>query len=264
MRIWPLVAGVFGRFRRMSGRFTLMCGLGGALLLAAACQPEFEQPDPVDLNAARQAALDFDRRMQLQIIDRLDRGEDPVALYLAYTDHVPGWAKEISDKAKFDFSRTSLDVRNPTAAADAWETAKMQEFAYMADTGLDPATFESSEIVQEGDARVFRWIRPMQMTEHCLACHGEQVDGRIKLLLAQEYPDDAAIGYFEGQVGGAYSVRRVLSVKGKPPPAYVPVELPPRLPADERQPGDAPLVPLPPEALPAPEAPVEEPPADPL
>jgi uncharacterized protein DUF3365 len=227
--------------------FTLSCGLAGALL-AAACQPEFEQPKPADLNAARQAALDFDRRMQLQIIDRLDRGEDPVALYLAYTDHVPGWAKEISDTNKFDFSRTSLDPRNPTAAADTWETQKMQEFAYMADTGLDPATFESAEILQEGDAKVFRWIRPMQMGEHCLACHGEHVDSRIKQLLAQEYPDDAAIGYFEGQVGGAYSVRKVLSVKGKPAAPYVPVPLPPRLPADERQPGDAPLVPLPPEA----------------
>jgi hypothetical protein len=234
-------------------------------LLAAACQPEFEQPDPADVKAARQAGLEFDRRMQLDIIDRLDRGEDPVALYLAYTDHVPGWAKEISDANTFDFSRTSLDPRNPAATADTWETQKMQEFAYMADTGLDPATFESAEIVQEGDAKVFRWIRPLQMMEHCLACHGEQVDPRIKLLLAQEYPDDAAIGYFEGQVGGAFSVRKVISVKGKPPPPYQPISLPPRMPADARQPDDAPLVPLPPEETPAPEPgiddlPPEEPP----
>jgi hypothetical protein len=253
----------------MTQRLTRMCGQVGALAfisacVLSACQPKFEQPEASDLNAARQAALAFDRRMQLEILDRLDRGEDPVALYLAYTDHVPGWAKEISDANKFDFSRTSLDPRNPASAADAWEQRKMQEFAYMADTGLDPAAFESGEILQEGDEKIFRWIRPMRMSEHCLACHGEQIDSRIKLLLAQEYPDDTASGYFEGQVAGAYSVRKVLSVKGKPPPPYVPQPLPPRLPADERKPGDAPLVPLPPEPEQAPpersayDLPVEE------
>ena len=249
----------------MMQRLTRMCGRAGAVALASACllsacQPKFEEPDPKDLNAARQAALAFDRRMQMEMLDRLDRGEDVVAVYLAYTDHVPGWAKETSDANKFDFSRTSLDVRNPASAPDAWEQQKMQEFAYMADTGLDPATFETSEIRQEGEEKVFRWIRPMQMSEHCLACHGEQLDSRIKLLLAQEYPDDAAAGYFEGQVGGAYSIRKVLSVKGKPPPPYVPQPLPPRLPADERKPGDAPLVALP--AEPAEQAPPERSPYD--
>ena len=246
-------------------RLTGMCGRLGAVALAsacllAACQPKFELPDPKDLNSARQAALAFDRRMQLEILDRLERGEDVVAIYLAYTDHVPGWAKEISDASKFEFSRTSLDPRNPASAADEWEQQKMQEFAYMADTGLDPATFETGEIRQEGDEKVFRWIRPMQMTEHCLACHGEHLDSRIKQLLAQEYPDDAATGYFEGQVAGAYSVRKVLSVKGKPPPPYVPKPLPPRLPADERKPGDAPLVQLPSE--PAEQVPPERSPYD--
>jgi hypothetical protein len=231
------------------------CGQTGLLavaLIAAGCAPRPEQPDPKDILAARQAALSFDLRMKREITTRLERGEDPVAVYLAYADNVPGWGKEISDQAKFDFSRTALGVRNPANEADDWERRKMEEFNFLMDAGLDPETLEATEIVQEGDAKVFRWMRPMQMTETCLACHGEKLDPRIKLLLGQEYPLDEAAGYSEGQIGGAYSVRKVLSVGGKPPSAYVPKPLPPRLPADQRQPDDAPVVQP---AQPAPEDP---------
>lgn len=217
-------------------------GLLAAALLAHGCAPRSEQPEPKDIRAARQAALAFDLRMKREITARIERGEDPVAVYLAYADNVPGWGKEISDGAKLDFTRTALGVRNPANAADDWERRKMEEFDFLMDAGVDPETLEAAEIVQEGDAKVFRWMRPLQMTETCLACHGEKLDARIKLLLGQEYPLDAAAGYSEGQIGGAYSVRKVLSVGGEPPPPYLPKPLPPRLPADQRQPDDAPVV----------------------
>lgn len=213
-----------------------------AALLVAACEPRAERPAEADILAARQAALSFDLRMKREITDRIMREEDPVAIYLAYADHVPGWGKEISDASRFEFSRTAIGVRNPANAPDDWERQQMELFSFLADSGQDPQTFETSEIVQEGNEKIFRWIRPLVMTETCLTCHGEALDSRIKLLLGQEYPLDEASGYSEGQLGGAYSVRKVLSIDGKPPPAYVPQPLPPRLPADMRQPGDAPLV----------------------
>jgi Protein of unknown function (DUF3365) len=229
----------------------------------AGCEARPEQPDPKDLLAARQAAFAFEGRMRREIIDRIEREEDPVAVYLAYADHVPEWGKEVSDAAKLDFSRTALGVRNPANEPDAWEQRQMELFNFMADAGQDPETFEVGEVLQEGSEKVFRWLRPMVMSEACLVCHGEAIDSRIKLLLGQEYPLDAATGYSEGQLGGAYSVRKVLSVDGKPPPPYEPKPLPPRLPADERQPGDAPLIqPTPTEAPPAEPSPYDLP-ADP-
>jgi hypothetical protein len=64
------------------------------LMALACCSPQPEAPDPADLQQARQAAFAFDVRMRQDIIERLDRNEDPVAVYLAYADHVPLWAKE--------------------------------------------------------------------------------------------------------------------------------------------------------------------------
>lgn len=228
-------------------------------LVAAACEPRSEQPQQADILAARQAALSFDLRMKREILDRIMRGEDPVAVYLAYADHVPGWSKEISDAAKLDFSRTALGVRNPANAHDDWERRQMEQFNFLADSGMDPETFETAEILQEGNETVFRWLRPMVMGEACMACHGETVDSRVKLLLGQEYPLDEAAGYSEGQLGGAYSIRKVLSVDGKAPPPYAPQPLPLRLPADARPPGDAPLIQP---AAPTPETPSEPPPYD--
>jgi hypothetical protein len=235
-----------------------IAAMSGALVLAC-CAPAPERPDPADLQEARKAAFAFDVRMNREILDRLGRNEDPVAVYLAYADHVPLWAKEISDSLEFDFSRTSLAPRNSSSAPDTWEAEQMERFNFLADAGYDIAALEAVEIRQEGNAKIFLWMRPIIMTEPCLVCHGEQLESRIKLLLGQEYPLDQATGYFDGQIGGAYSVRKVLSVNGKPPPPYQPVPLPPQLPADERGPGDAPIVqPLPTE----PEPPVEEPPPE--
>lgn len=224
----------------MQGRLTPILWL--ALALAAGCEARTELPDPADLRAARQAALSFEQRLKRDIIDRLERDEDPVAVYLAYADHVPGWGKEISDAAQIDFSRTALGVRNPANEPDEWERRQMEEFEFLADAGRDPSELEAAEIVMEGEDKVFRWLRPTVMGEACMACHGEALDGRIKLLLQQEHPLDAATGYSESQLGGAYSVRKVLSLDGKPLPPYVPTPLPPRLPAEERRSDDAPLV----------------------
>lgn len=210
--------------------------------LVTACAPKRETPDAGDIRAARQAALSFDQRMTSEITARLDRNEDPVAVYLAYADNVPGWGKDLSDAAQIDFSRTALGVRNPADAPDAWERQQMEQMSFMLDAGVDPETLEIAEIVTEGDTKIFRWMRPILMTDSCLACHGEAIDPRVKLLLGQEYPLDEATGYAAGQLGGAYSVRKVLSIAGKPPPPYQPQPVAPRLPADTRQPDDAPLV----------------------
>lgn len=244
----------------MQRRFGPIGWLALALAMAG-CEARPERPDPADIRAARQAAMAFELRLKREIVDRLDRDEDPVAVYLAYADHVPGWGKEISDQARLDFSRTALGVRNPANEPDDWERQRMEEFEFLADAGRDPSELEAAEIVLEGNEKVFRWLRPMVMGEACMACHGEKPDSRIKLLLQQEYPLDAALGYAEGQLGGAYSVRKVLSVDGQPPPPYVPRPLPPRLPADERRPDDAPLVqPAAPE--PVEPSPYDQPPGD--
>lgn len=217
-------------------------GLAFAALVAAACAPRVEQPDAGSIRAARQAALQFDQRMAREIIVRLQRDEDPVAVWLAYADQVPDWGREISNAVEVEFSRTALGVRNPANAPDDWERQQMEQMSFMLDSGLDAETLDVAEIRYEGDEKVFRWMRPILMTEECLVCHGENIGHRVRLLLGQEYPLDEATGYAANQLGGAYSVRQVLSVGGKPPPPWSDIPAPVVAPADARANDDAPLV----------------------
>ncbi len=184
--------------------------IAAALLGAAACGPRVEEPDPADLQAARQAALIFDVRLKQAVLDRLDRDEDPVAVYLGYRDAAPKLIADASQQSGVTLKRTALRVRDPKNAPDDWEMEKLQELDFLMQAGLDPETLGMTEIVEEDGQRVFRWIRPLVMGETCLVCHGENVSTRILDLLDQEFPGDEGIGYFANEPGGAYSVRKVL------------------------------------------------------
>jgi hypothetical protein len=194
----------------MGTGFARLASVLGAFALAA-CAPEPETPDPGDLLVARQAALGFDVRYKMEILDRLERDEDPVAVYMSYRDHVPGYAKDISERLGLEFSRVSMRPRNPLNSADDWEREQFAQFEFWRETGRDPTVMESAAIVVEKDGRrLFRWMRPLMADEPCMACHGDKLDPRLLKLLGQEYPLDEATGYYETEILGAYSVTKVL------------------------------------------------------
>jgi hypothetical protein len=182
-------------------------------LALGACTPEPETPDPSDLLVARQAALAFDVRLKMEILDRIERDEDPVAVYMSYRDHVPGYAKEISERLGLEFSRVSMRPRNPLNAADDWEREQFTQLEFWRETGRDPTVMESSAIVEEDGRKLFRWMRPLTADEPCMVCHGDELDPRLLKLLAQEYPLDEATGYYDTEILGAYSVTKVLEEK---------------------------------------------------
>jgi hypothetical protein len=194
----------------MGPGFAWLCSALAVAALAA-CTPQPEAPDAGDLLVARQAALGFDVRYRMEILDRLERDEDPVAVYMFYRDHVPGYAKEISDRLGLEFSRVSMRPRNPLNSADDWEREQFAQFEFWRETGRDPTVMESAAIVEEDGRKLFRWIRPLIADEACMACHGDELDPRLLKLLAQEYPLDEATGYYETEILGAYSATKVLA-----------------------------------------------------
>jgi hypothetical protein len=179
-------------------------------LLLPACTLKPSKPNPADLTAARQAALLLDTGIRTQLLDRLDRDEDPAAVYTAYRDTVRTMTSDIAKKAGVDLKRVADRVRNPANAADDWERKQLAIFQYWLDAGLDEHTLEISEIVTENKVKYFRWIRPITMQETCITCHGDRIDDKLLGFLAHDYPDDEATGYFEGELAGAYSVKRVV------------------------------------------------------
>ena len=71
---------------------------------------------------------------------------------------------------------------------------------------------EHAEIVQEGEFKYLRYLKPILVQAECLNCHGSETEimPEVKQLIAQEYSDDKAIGYKIGDLRGAVSLKKVI------------------------------------------------------
>jgi hypothetical protein len=103
-------------------------------------------------------------------------------------------------------ARTSLKTRNPANAPDGWETEVLQAFAARRVAGEDPAKMETWAIVEEAGNKRFRYMKAIPTASLCLTCHGTNVDPDLRAHLDELYPDDAAVGYNEGDIRGAFTI----------------------------------------------------------
>ncbi|MDO9320906.1 MAG: DUF3365 domain-containing protein [Pseudomonas sp.] len=107
-------------------------------------------------------------------------------------------------RAPWQVGRTSLQVRNPANAADAWEQQVLRQFAQRAAAGEPLAGMQHSAVVA-GELRVMQAIA---VGEPCLACHGKALKPELAALLDQRYPQDQARGYELGALRGAFTLKR--------------------------------------------------------
>ncbi|HKJ69072.1 MAG TPA: DUF3365 domain-containing protein [bacterium] len=74
---------------------------------------------------------------------------------------------------QFQFHLTSLNLKNPANAPDAFEreallTLISRQQSQLSDYG------EYTEFLQTNDTSVFRYFAPLYTKESCLSCHGDQ------------------------------------------------------------------------------------------
>jgi hypothetical protein len=121
---------------------------------------------------------------------------------------------EHSQSSGWNVARTSLKLRNPNNAPDAWETEVLKQFEQQRAKGEGPDALVYAEIVKEGDEEYFRFMKGIVMPPlekmPCLMCHGEDIDPKTAAALDQIYPQDKARGYKAGQVRGAFTLRKKL------------------------------------------------------
>ena len=130
----------------------------------------------------------------------------------ACTDKAPKMAAAASQSTGWAIRRVSLKNRNPKATPDAWEQAALQDFDKRSSAGESPATLEKVEFVNEGSGRTLRYIKALPTQGLCLNCHGatESMSPEVKAQIAKSYPNDLAVGYREGQIRGALTIKRPL------------------------------------------------------
>lgn len=164
--------------------------------------------DDVLLAEARKVATTLPPRLIVALQEEITKSGPEGAIPVC-KDMAPKMAGEISQQTGWKIKRVSLKARNDARATpDAWERAALEDFDQRAAAGESPAKLEKGERI----GNEYRFVKALPVQTLCLSCHGpaEQLSPAIKAALGQNYPNDRATGYSEGQIRGVISVRKAL------------------------------------------------------
>jgi Protein of unknown function (DUF3365) len=180
---------------------TLLTAIVASLFSASTFAGDLE-----DRAAASRAAIkEFATSLQGELGAAIKAG-GPVNAIEVCSTKAPAIAADISKKQGWKVARTSLKLRNPKNAPDAWEAKVLKEFEARKAKGEDPAQMEYSEIIV--GKHEFRYMKAIAIPANapCLTCHGDTIDPAVGTKLKTLYPQDQATGYKQGDVRGAFTI----------------------------------------------------------
>ncbi|WP_417597473.1 Tll0287-like domain-containing protein [Oceanospirillum sp.] len=138
------------------------------------------------------------------------QGGLPAAIQVCNTKALP-ITDDVSGMKGWQISRTSLKLRNPQNAPDAWERQVLEQFATQAEQGADLKKLAYAEVItgDNGDKKM-RLMKAIPVAEQCLACHGSNLKPEVGERLQVLYPHDNATGFKAGDLRGAFSLEKQL------------------------------------------------------
>lgn len=171
--------------------------------------------DQARVNAARAASAALGGGLLTELKAAFETG-GPTAAIQVCNQKAPEIASGISQKQNMQVGRTSLKIRNPANAPDAWEKTVLEDFAKRKAAGEDPAKIEHYAVA----GNELRYMKAIAIPANasCLVCHGESLDPAVRARLKELYPSDQATGYRVGDLRGAFTVRQRLDDRPKSMP----------------------------------------------
>jgi hypothetical protein len=163
-----------------------------------------------DAEKAREIVQSFAKTLKGRLVAALSEQGPVHAVDVCHVD-APRIAREHAEGSGWTVARTSLKVRNPDNAPDAWEQEVLESFAQRADAGEDLAKMEHIETVERDGGRVVRYMKAIPMGgEPCVTCHGEKLQPELAAKIDELYPEDQARGFKPGELRGAFTLSRPL------------------------------------------------------
>jgi len=162
-----------------------------------------------NLTAARAAADKLGAEL-IKELRRTLKKEGLTAAVAVCHERAPEIASAISQETGYTVGRTSLKVRNPKNAPDAWEKKVLTDFADRHRRGEALKNMEYSEVVETPAGREFRYMKAIPTRKLCLQCHGSTVPPELAAILKEKYPQDKATGFAAGDLRGAFTIRKKL------------------------------------------------------
>ena len=153
--------------------------------------------DPIQRDQLRRAVAaqqEMAHTMMAELTSELESGGSAGAIVVC-RDMAPMIADAVSTEHGLAIGRTSQRLRNPSNTGPEW-------VSMVVDEGFDElATFA-------GPGGELGVTLPIRTAAPCLACHGpsDGLDSEILTALAENYPDDRAVDFAEGDLRGWFWV----------------------------------------------------------
>ena len=181
------------------------------LILALDCSSDQQAntSTEAEVAAAKAAIKEFAGALQTELKTAMKAGGPIAAIGVCNTQAMPITAQVSADRG-MALSRVSLKYRNPTNAANDWQSAVLEDFEQKKLAGKDITKLAWSETVKVDDGQEFRFMKAVPTGEVCLKCHGTQIAPEVSQILVSLYPEDRATGYKEGDIRGTFVVTRKL------------------------------------------------------
>lgn len=155
---------------------------------------------------ARALVQDFMKTLKGELMQGMAEGGPETAIVIC-SEKAPALSAKIAKEKGWQVGRTSLKPRNPDNTPDEWERKTLESFEQKKNDGADPKTLEAETQI---DGEEYRYMKAIPTAALCLTCHGQDITPSLQTKLKTLYPQDQAIGYQEGDLRGAFTLRRAL------------------------------------------------------
>lgn len=189
--------------------------LGAVAVAAIAAGPARAGDESLErAMASRGAVKEFFETLKGQLVSAMEAGGPVNAIEVCHQSaaHI---AEDISKKKGWRVARTSMKLRSPANAPDAWEKEVLAKFEKRKAAGEDVNAMEDYAVFSDGKGgKVFRYMKAIPTAEKpCLACHGGKLAPDVDKALMKHYPNDKARGYKAGDIRGAFTITQPVNLQ---------------------------------------------------
>ncbi len=195
-------------------RSASILALGAALTLGIAFTPHLSiaaKPSvPPEVTASRAAVQQFSATLKEALQQAIQNGSLVNGITVCH-EKAAQIATDLAKSTGMLVGRTSLKVRNPENTPDNWELAVLKQFEARKAQGEATDRLEFFAVIDDDQGqKTFRYMKAIPTTALCLSCHGDPLTPEVDAKLKELYPNDAARGFKDGDLRGAFTLAKPL------------------------------------------------------
>lgn len=195
-------------------RSTVILAAGATFVASVALVPHLSAAEkssiPPEVIASRTAVQQFGSTLKTSLQQAIQDGGLVSGIAVCH-DKAAQIAADMAQSTGMLIGRTSLKIRNPENAPDNWEMAVLKQFEARKAQGEAIDKLEFFAVIDDDQGqKTFRYMKAIPTAALCLGCHGEHLTAEVDAKLKELYPNDAARGFKEGDLRGAFTLAQPL------------------------------------------------------